>query len=105
MITGCYDLRLQCDGAGCSHGLDGFAAEFEHTHEHGSTARRAARDRGWKLKRNGQCLCPRCDMRGANAVEILETDACMRDDSTECNCSRCAAGEGEFWRDQGEASA
>lgn len=36
--------------------------------------------------------------------EAFGDPACVRDDSTECNCSRCAAGEGEFWRDQGEAT-
>lgn len=29
-------------------------------------------------------------------------DLCIRDDSTECDCSRCQAAEDEFWRDQGE---
>lgn len=27
------------------------------------------------------------------------SDKCVRDDSTECNCSRCGAAEDEFWRD------
>lgn len=48
------------------------------------------------------------DQRAANAehAEVLADevfdDVCVRDDSTECNCSRCGAGDGQFWRDQGE---
>lgn len=65
MIVGCYDLHLYCDGVGCTNGKFGQRAEFEYTHEHGSSARRAARERGWSLKRSGHCLCPKCDLRGA----------------------------------------
>lgn len=27
---------------------------------------------------------------------------CIRDDSTDCACPRCAAAEDAFWREQGE---
>jgi hypothetical protein len=68
-MVGCYDLHLYCDGVNCSNGDMGYRAEFEYTHEHGSTARRTARVRGWKLLRSGHCLCPKCDMRGAMVTE------------------------------------
>lgn len=29
-------------------------------------------------------------------------DYCIRDDSTECDCSRCTAAEDAFWYEQGE---
>jgi hypothetical protein len=29
-------------------------------------------------------------------------DLCIRDDSTECECSRCQAAEDDFWREQGD---
>lgn len=31
-----------------------------------------------------------------------ELDTCIRDDSTECDCPRCAGAEDRFWREQGE---
>lgn len=31
-------------------------------------------------------------------------DACVRDDSTECDCARCGGAEDSFWRDQGEGA-
>lgn len=29
-------------------------------------------------------------------------ERCVRDDSTECDCSRCQAAEERFWAEQGE---
>ena len=71
MIAGCYDLHLYCDGLGCEAGRYRQRAEIEVIHEHGATCRRRARKVGWRLfVRTGQCLCPSCVARGAEAVEL-----------------------------------
>ncbi len=62
MIAGCYDLHLYCDGVDCTAGDFGYPAEGEFTgDETGSRARARARRRGWKLLRDGSCLCPVCN--------------------------------------------
>ena len=32
--------------------------------------------------------------------DYSDVDDCIADDSTECDCSRCAAAEDRFWREQ-----
>ena len=39
-----------------------------------------------------------CDGCGASTNRC---DCCVRDDSTECGCSQCAADEERFWDEQG----
>lgn len=66
MIAGCYTLHLYCDNYDpCNlgkHSFDEFPHEF--THELGSTCRRIAKERGWKVNyTTGSALCPKCAKR------------------------------------------
>ena len=61
MQTGTYELSLRCDNISCHyHGV----ATFMGTDK--TDARGAAKHRGWMLKLNGKCYCPKCaeKMRG-----------------------------------------
>jgi len=63
MIVGSYTLELYCDAPASDplharyQGCDGQA---EYTAETGAACRRQARIAGWKLKRDGTCVCPQC---------------------------------------------
>ncbi len=63
MIVGCYSLNLYCDRKNEEHEYK----EFPHTYtdELGSRCRKSARQDGWLLKRNGDCICPKCACKGA----------------------------------------
>lgn len=68
-IAACYDLQLECDGDGCIEencrrgDYDLTRANF--TGEFCAGCRRRARKAGWKMFKNGSCLCPSCVKRGA----------------------------------------
>ena len=65
MIAGCYDLHLYCDGVDCARGKFHEQQQGEFTgDETGSRARARARRAGWKLFRDGRCLCPGCKAAG-----------------------------------------
>ena len=66
-IIGCYTLDLYCENSkvmcGMPDELGHVYNEFPHQYisEMGSTARREARQDGWKLDMEAQtALCPRC---------------------------------------------
>jgi hypothetical protein len=70
MIVGGYTLMLYCDNDIHPNGfvdLDStLKAEGEFTFDGPksySTVRKMARQAGWKLKKDGSCLCPDCNKR------------------------------------------
>lgn len=74
MIAGCYDLHLYCDGVDCARGRYGEQAKSEYSgDETGAAARARARRAGWKLLRDGRCLCPGCKKAGVSVVDDDET--------------------------------
>lgn len=56
--AGCYTLDLYCDKENDAHDFREFPHQF--TNELGSVCKRIAQKRGWIIKRNGDCICPKC---------------------------------------------
>lgn len=80
MIAGCYDLHLYCDGVGCTYDRDNYGrADAEFTgDETGAAARSRARRVGWKLLRDGRCLCPRCASAGTPPTPLDDPPTTIR---------------------------
>lgn len=67
--------------------LDASGRIVEHTPQTGNHVRHS----------DGRCV-------GSGSLpEELEVE-CIRDDSTDCDCAKCRAGDDRFWRDQGGES-
>lgn len=48
-------------------------------------------------------VCPSCGATEPDDCHCGDVEvACVRDDSTECDCPRCVGAEDRFWREQGE---
>lgn len=54
-------LLLYCDRENPMHLYQEFPRQY--TGKNGPDCRRLARRRGWKLKRNGEAICPKCSLQ------------------------------------------
>lgn len=63
MIVGGYTLDLYCDRESPTHLFQEFPHQY--TGENGPACRRLARRHGWRLKRNGEAICPKCSLQVA----------------------------------------
>jgi hypothetical protein len=77
VIVGGYELHLYCDGAGCRNGLyRRHPANSEYTgSESRAQAWKQARADGWRLMKDGRCLCTRCRAKGAKLSDESQENA------------------------------
>ena len=57
-------------------------------------------DNGVGMQQCGPYGCEPCGWVQPDPHALLVNDACIADDSTECDCSRCRAAEDAFWDEQ-----
>lgn len=75
MLAGCYSLHLYCDERKDNlpgrdddgvHVWDEFPHQF--TDELGSVCRADARRAGWIIRKDGTCVCPKCNTKSTHYV-------------------------------------